>query len=270
MRESLSATIQKAYDDTTAFFTTLSAKDELRRFVCPAALNGKPGFAIFYTPPISEPALAIIGQNPSNFARNGPWTAEPNEAMLSGTIPGRNSYREDRHYFAETIGSLFGGHEDLLADAVGLNVWHFQASSELAKAAPLLLKRSCEATTRTLVKTIQPKAILCFSRVAFAALTEKRKGRPVHGARKAECLDVAGSRIWYVSHPTSSYTRADAAHDAPIALSEIAQYLATRDSSFRSYPKAKITRPNSGVAMAAALSELRQIENEGTLPTHGD
>ena len=86
MRDSLSETIQKAYDDTSAYFAALSADDALRRFVCPAALDGKPGFAIFYTPPVPEPALAILGQNPSNFARNGPWTAEPNRTMPASSI----------------------------------------------------------------------------------------------------------------------------------------------------------------------------------------
>jgi hypothetical protein len=225
VNDNFDATIQKSYADTMDFFTKSSEMETHRKYVCPQALNGKPGFAIFYTPPVANPALAIIGQNPSNFAGSGPWTAEPNGTMLSGKIPRRNSYREDRHYFAKALGRLSKGHEDLLTDAVGLNAWHFQASSDDAKRAPKKLVEFCEATTKTVVAAMRPKAIFCFGRAAFYALTVKRKGRHVPGTLNAEWLDVDGSRVWFVYHLTSSRTRDVAAHDAPIVLGEIAKYL---------------------------------------------
>ena len=225
MQDNFDATVQAAYADTMDFFTKLAADDDVRKYVCPPARHGRPGFTIFYTPPALRPVLSIIGQNPSNFAGNGTWTAEPNGVMLSGTIPDRNSYRDDRHFFANSLGTLFDGNEDLLADAVGLNAWHFQATSDDAKAAPQRLKRFCEATTRTVVGAMKPKTILCFSRYAFYALSRDRKGQPIKGTLKAEWLDIDESRVWYVYHPTSSRTRDISRHDSPIVLNEIAAYV---------------------------------------------
>ena len=221
------ATIQRAYTDTMSSFKKFSRIERYRKFVCPPALGGEPGFAIFYTPPEVKPTLVIIGQNPSNFAGNGAWTEEPNKTMLSGTIPARNSYLQDRHYFAKSLGNLFRGHEHLLENAVGLNVWHFQASSDDARCAPKELVRSCESTTRSLVAAMKPAAILCFSRHAFYALSKNRKGERVQGTN-AEWLDIEDSRVWYVYHPTSSRTRLVSAHDAPIVLAEVESYLTNR------------------------------------------
>jgi uracil-DNA glycosylase len=225
MRDDFDATIQKAYIDTMGFFTKLSAEEAYRKYVCPEAMCGEPGFAIFYTPPAAEPELAVIGQNPANFAGRGSWKAEPNKTMLSGTAPSRNSYHEDSHFFAEALGTMFAGHDDLLAHAVGLNVWHFQASSDDAKTAPKDLIAFCEATTRDVVSAMKPKTIICFGRAAFFALTNKRKGHRIPGTVRAEWLDVDGSRVWFIYHPTSSRTRHVASHDAPIVLNDIAAYI---------------------------------------------
>ena len=228
MTDTFATTIQNAYTETKQAFMSWSALESYRRLVCPPAVSPDPGFAIFYTAPRYKPDLAIVGQNPSNFAGRGPWTAEPNRTMLSGSIPNRNSYQEDKHFFAEALGSLFAGHETLLAEAVGLNVWHFQASSSEAREAPKDLMAFCEATTLSIVRAMQPKAIICFGRPAFCTLTGRSSGHHVAGTLRGEWLDVDGSRVWFVYHPSASWARNVAVHDTPLVVAEVAAYIRQR------------------------------------------
>jgi hypothetical protein len=217
--------VTKAYRDTAAKFLRWSTDDEFKKYVVPPATKPKPGFAIFYTPPVYMPPLLIVGLNPSDFSDSKSLVAKPNGLMLSGTIPTCNSYLDHKHDFAKKLGQLFAGHEALLASAVGMNFWHFQCKAEdEPNKAPHPLRKHCADTTEALILAMKPRTILCFSSLAFERLCGRRTPNSVPGTR-SRWVDVGETRIWYVYHPTGSRTRIVSAHDTPIVLREIAAYL---------------------------------------------
>lgn len=219
--------VDDAYSSTMAEFRAWSTDRKYVAYVVPAATAPKPGFAIFYTPPKPKPRLLIIGQNPSNFAgRGADLAAQPNGEMLSGKPPTVHSYLGHGHVFANEMRSVFAGHEDLLEDVVGMNVWHFQAVSKAA-SAPKALRDYCEETTRTLIATMKPKAILCFGKHAFDAVRNGRGTVSISNDR-VRGIDLGRSYLWGVAHLTGSYTREEAAASTPIALDAIAAYLSNR------------------------------------------
>jgi hypothetical protein len=246
--DNFEATIKAAYADTMASFTKLSAVDAYRKYVCPPALNGAPGFAIFYTPVIYRPRLLIVGQNPSDFSDVGSLTADPNGEWLSGSVPTRNSYLDDQHDFALALRRLFAKHGPMLRAAVGMNVWHYQSKSK-AHLAPECLINHCVATTQTLVKAMDPQAILCFGRPAFDALRGQDDGMLI-AETKARRVITSSTGIWYVQHPSARWSRTAAAHDMPIVLGEISAFLDRRVSGSPSSYEAT----SHPIAMAATSS----------------
>ena len=223
MQDSLANVLASVYAETKRRFTTWSTSAEYRPFTNPPATAGDVGFAILYTPARYRPNLLIVGQNPSDFSDNGDPGAEPNGEMLSGSIPTRNSYLLDDHRFAKQLRKLFVGHRDLLASAVGMNVWYFQCTSG-ANGAPEPLRDYCAEATRTIVAAIGPRAVLCFGRPAFDALRGSDSGTIISGT-KARRLSQRETEIWYVQHPTGARPPSVPAHDTPIVLTEIEAYL---------------------------------------------
>jgi hypothetical protein len=220
-------TVGEAYANTLAAFQKWSEDEAYRPYVVPEATAPKPGFAIFYTPRIMNPRLLIVGQNPANFAGRGPLTAFPNGVMLSAEAPTRNSYLEDDHGFAVALRQLFACHLDLLQSAVGMNVWHFQASSAQAVVAPRELRRFCQATTLSLIEAMKPAAVLCFGKRAFNVVRQKIKGTDIDGT-KALRVTTPLTQAWYVRHATGSWTKDAAFQDTPVVLAEIDAYIASR------------------------------------------
>jgi hypothetical protein len=195
--------------------------------VRPASQNGRVGFAILYTPPRYRPDLLIIGQNPGNFGPdNGTWDDEPNQKMMSGTVPRINSYIAHDHNFATELRGCFEGQNaGLLETCVGMNLWFFQA-----KGTPQLpgnLKAFCESYARRIIDAIAPKVILCLSGTAFGAL--KMGKISTFGDVKALCKlsHFATIPMIYAHHPTGRWTRLSAQKSIPAAIWRINAILAS-------------------------------------------
>jgi hypothetical protein len=212
------ATLDRAYRRTREQFERWAFNPEYYKYVVPPATKPRAGFAICYTPPIFQPKLLIVGQNPSNFAGAGSLEASPNDQMLSGQPPSVSSYDAHEHLFGRALRDAFSQHPQLYEGCVGMNVWHFQCTSS-ASSAPKPLKDFFEETSREVVDAMQPCNVLCFGRPAFSTLagTDRR----VKGAAKAETVTRGGTVYWYVPHLTGSWSRADAERDLPIVLDEM-------------------------------------------------
>lgn len=212
--------VTRAYRETMAKFREWADDPLYRKYVVPQSTDPEPGFAIFYTELRFQPDLLIVGQNPSNFAgKNAGLIEPPNAEMLSGIPPTKNSYTEHGHLFGNALQTAFENNPALLESAVGMNVWSFQCVLE-ANAAPLQLRSFCKATSRTLVTKMKPRTILCLGREAFNALHEAR-ATSVKGTRKGEYSTFKSSPVWFVYHPTGSYSSEIAEHDLPIVIREI-------------------------------------------------
>ncbi len=205
--------IDDAYKATMKAFSAASRVNTLYKYVVPESTAPNPGFAIFYTPPVFQPPLLIIGQNPANFAgARRAYTDPPNREMLAGRPPTVNSYLQHDHEFATTLRRLFREYPHLLETAVGMNLWHFQMPPNTKDLPPPNLRAICERVTCELIEAMEPAAILCFS---------------------APARELLGKRLlckcWYVPHPTGSRTRNKAAADMPGVLAQIDNYLNTRN-----------------------------------------
>lgn len=149
---SLGTLVRLEYVNTLTAFYNWSTNELFAPFVLPLATAQSPGFAILYTPLVEKPRVCIIGQNPANFAGRASWKTDLNRIMLRPCIPSSNSYLADDHDFARALRNQFAAHPELLQEAVGLNVWHFQARSDDVGFAPRELKRFCAATTRKICR----------------------------------------------------------------------------------------------------------------------
>jgi hypothetical protein len=218
----LDATVQRLYDSTRTRFETLAENERYRQYVVPASTAPAVGFAIFYTPYRFSPELVIAGQNPSNFSgRNSPLTAPPNRDMLSGIRPTKSSYVEHEHLFASALGEAFEIIPELLADAVGMNVWHFQCVSE-AEKAPKDLIEFCENNSERLVDSLSPRNVLCLGRVPWKALTRRDRGERVPDTKYAESVRIGDTTYYFTWHPTGSHDQRGAKDDLMLLADRIA------------------------------------------------
>lgn len=113
--------IEKIYSETREFFE----KNQHLPYIKPISQSGKIGFCILYTPPIFNPDVLIIGQNPSYFTPKMP-RSEIDKIMMSGEIPRVNSYIEHNHIFAKEIRRIFKYDKStFLENCVGTNIWFF-------------------------------------------------------------------------------------------------------------------------------------------------
>jgi uracil-DNA glycosylase len=149
--------------------------------------------------------------------------------MLSGKPPTVHSYIGPSHVFANEIRMVFGDHDKLLEQAVGMNLWHFQAVKNAA-SAPKPLRDFCEEITRTLVAAMKPATILCIGAYAFDALTKGISVDRLMGHSDIRTATVGTSKIFGVPHLTGSYTRVAAAACTPMAVDAIAKYLTEKPS----------------------------------------
>lgn len=217
------ATLDRAYRTTRKRFMEFAERPDYVKLVVPPATAPDVGFCILYTPATFAPPLLIIALNPANFSGAGAdLTSEPNGTMMSGRPPSVNSYLEHDHVFARALRNAFEGYEDLLASAVGMNVWHFQQASN-AGGAPKDLKTFCERNSFEIATAMKPKHVICFSRQAFALC--KTSGDVVEEGLAARRASFNGSTWWYVPHLTGSWTRKDAELAMPIVLDLIAEDL---------------------------------------------
>lgn len=208
--------VARAYRDTREQFEAWKDDPRYRHYIVPVATDPDVGFAIFYTPATFQPRLLLVGQNPANFADGRDLGDQPNGGMLSRMEPPlKNTYIEHKHRFAKALQKGFAGNRRLLADCVGMNVWHFQWVKD-APLAPNDLLRFCERTTTSLVKAIEAQHILCFGKPPFNALL----GQRVSGTHKAKVVRLGPSKLWYVPHP-GARPRSDFAGDLPVVLAAI-------------------------------------------------
>ncbi len=223
--------VDRAYRDTREKFEARKNDPAYLPYVVPDATSPHVGFAIFYTPATFRPKLLLVGQNPANFAAGQNLRDSPNTEMLSGMeLPLKNTYIEHKHRLAKALQKGFARHPGLLADCVGMNVWHFQCVSR-AESAPQDLLRFCECTTRSLVKAIQAKHILCLGRPAFSALLSQR----VSDTNRAEVVSLGSSKLWYVPHPAGR-PRSDFKDDLPVVLEKIERELSGATEDGRQFP----------------------------------
>ncbi len=208
--------VDRAYRDTREKFEARKNDPAYLPYVVPDATSPRVGFAIFYTPATFQPKLLLVGQNPANFAVGQNLRDSPNTEMLSGMEPPlKNTYIEHKHRLAKALQKGFARHPGLLADCVGMNVWHFQCVKQ-APSAPKDLLRFCEGTTTSLVAAIRAQHIVCFGKPAFDALLDQR----VSGTHKAKVVSLGPSTLWYVAHP-GSRPRSDFLEDLPVVLAAI-------------------------------------------------
>jgi hypothetical protein len=219
-------TIELAYKNTHKKFRHWANDTEYRDYIVPPSrrfAEQKHGFAIFYTPPIFQPKLLVVGQNPSNFAGAGrELTDTPNAEMFSGIIPREKNYDlHTQHFFGNSLINALDAHPTLFASFVYMNVWHFQRKED-AENAPPNLRKFCETTSNEIVHAIRPLNVLCFGKYAFRALTGIKHGESIEETKKSEFVRREASMFWYVPHLTGRRTRGNAKHDLPIVLNIIA------------------------------------------------
>lgn len=115
-----------------------------------------------------------------------------------------NSYLDHDHVFSQALREEFEDYRDLLELAVGMNVWHFQQTSNAA-SAPKPLIEFCRNTSRDIIGAMQPRHVLCFGKPAFELCGYT--GAPVDDAGKACVANAACATWWYVPHLAGSMTR---------------------------------------------------------------
>jgi len=139
----------------------------------PNALNGKLGFCILYTPPISDAEIMVIGQQPSSFGLF-------DEIMMDGNIPNINSYTEHEYPFAKKLTDIFDNQSDkpsLLKNCIGLNIWFYQKKNNynLSRVEEKQIKDFCQNKTKEIIKILKPKTIFVVGIEVFNRLIVGRE-----------------------------------------------------------------------------------------------
>lgn len=219
------AVINKAYEETRQEFKKWTIDPKCVSYVCPPATSPDEGFTIFYTPVVYRPKLLIVGQNPANFSGGFRPALEdtPNRMMLSGIIPSENTYLTHNHSFARRLREAFLNDEHLLKDAVGMNVWHYQAVLDASKA-PFVLRRFCETTTRHIISVINPIVIICIGSHAFNAIPGNRS-EILNLARDVRQFDTNATRVIGLPHITGSYSWEACSKAMPVVIAALRSYL---------------------------------------------
>jgi hypothetical protein len=128
------------------------------------------------------------------------------------------------HAFGLALQSAFEGFKALLAEAVGMNVWHFQAKIN-ASSAPRPLREFCESSTRTLIERMEPRHILCFGDPAYRPACFGQGETMSDEGATIKCRYQGGIKVWGVPHLTGSYTRFEAMFCTPTVVAAIARDL---------------------------------------------
>ena len=166
-------------------------------------------FVIFYSKPIMNPRIMIIGNNPSFFhhdlnkisdSGSGLTLAEENYNDVAERIPTVNSYIAHEHNFGIQLKKIF---DDILQphwliNSVGLNSFFLQTGGKgLARLRTLSdenefrqLEAICTNLTKQIISTLKPKLLLLVGSTVQKKFSAKEFPRVFinHGT---SCLDMA-------------------------------------------------------------------------------
>ncbi len=169
--------LEKIYAETREVFIRHSSHSLTK----PESLGGKTGFCILYTPPLLNPDMMVIGQNPSVFTR-GDGRSDADHLMTSGKIPNTNSYTEHNHDFAIKLREIFGYEAEkpnILDRCVGMNMWFFQGTdvNDQTDFQAKALREFCEKQTLRILELLRPRTVFASGFKAFDLCNNMKKGK---------------------------------------------------------------------------------------------
>jgi hypothetical protein len=175
--------LEKIYAETREEFI----KNSSHPLTKPESLGGKTGFCILYTPPLLNPDLMVIGQNPSVFTRHN-GRSEVDYLMMSGQIPNINSYTKHDHDFAIKLKEIFGYEAEkanILDRCVGMNIWFFQGTdvNDETDFQAKTLRKFCEKQTLKILALLRPKTVFASGFKAFDLCNNMKKRKEIKSSK---------------------------------------------------------------------------------------